>query len=100
MWQSQRLPFRWGLRDDSLASRTCRRFDSVDSFLRYSGKLVGAIGLREFQNVAFDFGFVDQTVHGVLSYSECFRFRGIESKRIPQAVTLQNARDLVHGRMD
>lgn len=35
-----------------------------------------------------------------LADSECFRFRGIESKRIPQAVTLQNARDLVHARMD
>ncbi len=27
---------------------------------------MGAICLREFQNVFFDFGFVDQCVHGVL----------------------------------
>ena len=36
----------------------------------------------------------------VLADSECFRFRGIEGKRIPQAVTLKDARDLVHARID
>jgi hypothetical protein len=29
---------------------------------------VGAISLCEFQNVFFDFGFIDQCVHGVVFY--------------------------------
>jgi hypothetical protein len=53
---------------DSLASRTCRRFDSVDGFLRNSGKLMGAISRSEFQNVFFYFGFIDQVIHGVVFY--------------------------------
>jgi hypothetical protein len=66
------------LRDDGLASGACRRLDSIDSFLTYSGEFVGAIGLREFQNVFFDFGFVDQCVHGVFLFGFCVVAIGVE----------------------
>jgi hypothetical protein len=32
--------------------------------LAYSGEFVGAIRGREVQDIAFDFGFIDQCVHG------------------------------------